>query len=105
MYSSILTVRKVQVETHDPGWGAKMETAQKPTCAASGSLPQMAVQTGMAAPSGRSLAASQSPTPVSIQSNSPRQVGLRDQASVLTAVFTVALLINRKEPESLWTAE
>lgn len=29
----------------------------------------------------------------------------RDQASVLTAVFTVALLINRKEPESLWTAE
>lgn len=59
-----------------PGRGSEDETAQKPTCATSGSLPQMAVQTGMA-PSGRSLAASQSPSPVSTQSNSPRQVGLQ----------------------------
>ena len=29
----------------------------------------------------------------------------RDHASVLTAVFTEALLINRKDLESLWTAE
>lgn len=43
---------------------------------ASGSLPRMGVQTGTA-PSGRSLAASQSPTPVSTQSNSPRQAGLQ----------------------------
>ena len=29
----------------------------------------------------------------------------RDHASVLTAVFTEALLTNRKDLESLWTAE